>query len=347
MVNLSASFSIYMALGGTNFATWSGANQLAWDSWAMSYQPDITSYEYSAPIGEQGRANIGADGSDLFAATQKAITAGGLLLELPAPIPRVGYGNISLTEFTSLFHNLASLQTCNQTLKTGEQVPTMEALGVGNGFVLFKEVNSPNANDARTMWWDQYDVRDRVQVFVDEKEVGSVYRTTQTYFSKVDLPAGKSLELLVENMGHINYGPNIDEQKGIQGFKAPGGDWSAICLPLGYAQVGSLPFASSATGSGPMFMRGSLEIAGAPKDTYIDSRGFHKGYIWVNGNMIGRYWEDRGPQHTLYLPAPFLRTGANEVIVFELEAWRDPPYATVISSVEWPRWQPVDTSGII
>ena len=113
------------------------------------------------------------------------------------------------------------------------------------------------------------------------------------------------------------------------------GHWTATCLPLHPVQVQALPFAaSSGNSSGPVFRRGSLQINGSPADTFLDTHGFSKGLIWVNGKSLGRFWETAGPQHTLYLPAPFLKTGANEVIVLDLHGF---PQAK-ITSVAAPRY---------
>jgi len=44
---------------------------------------------------------------------------------------------------------------------------------------------------------------------------------------------------------------------------------------------------------------------------------FVKGFVWVNGHNLGRYWEI-GPQTRLYCPASWLKDGENEIIVFDL-----------------------------
>merc|ERR1711871_1749660 len=105
------------------------------------------------------------------------------------------------------------------------------------------------------------------------------------------------LDLLVENCGRVNYGRELlDDRSAIQ--------WHSI-------KPGSSPAA-------PRFYRGRLQINDV-HDTYLDTRGLSKGFIWVNGLNLGRFWETRGPQHTLYVPAPYLRRGANEVIILDLD----------------------------
>ena len=64
---------------------------------------------------------------------------------------------------------------------------------------------------------------------------------------------------------------------------------------------------------------GALSIADAPADTFVDTSGWGHGVLLVRGRTLGRYWPLAGPQRTLYLPAPWLARGANELCVFELE----------------------------
>jgi len=136
------------------------------------------------------------------------------------------------------------------------------------------------------------------------------------------------LGLLVENMGRLNYGHGMYDPKGIitdvlldgdaQAFK----NWKAFTLPLKYKQVAELQFTGISkcdSLSGPTFLRGAFQISGAPADTYLKMTSFSKGVMWVNGINVGRYWEDKGPQHAFYVPAPYLKTGSNEVMVLELD----------------------------
>ena len=149
-------------------------------------------------------------------------------------------------------------------------------------------------------------------------------------------PAGHAMALLIENMGRVNYGAGLVDRKGLL-TKAPvDGNWTATCLPLLPGQVGALRFSHMPPGAnpGPVFRRGNLFVNGTPADTFLDSRGFTKGYVWVNGKSLGRYWETAGPQHTLFLPAPFLSQGNNTVILLDLHA----ATTAAIESVAMPRF---------
>mmetsp|Transcript_87373 Transcript_87373/g.154925 ORF Transcript_87373/g.154925 Transcript_87373/m.154925 type:complete len:642 (+) Transcript_87373:18-1943(+) len=329
MVDEEASFSLYMAHGGTNLGFWSGAN----GDQMQQYSPDITSYDYSSPISEGGDHNIGSDGGDLFLAVQEAIASshGWQSFQEPKAIEKAAYGKVDLTESADLFSNLHFLSTCNVPAALGSRLPSFEDLRHNYGLVLYR---STGDFAALALNITAQIAHDRVQVFVDGNEVGTAYRPQCP--TTIHAPAGKSMDLLVENMGRINYGnPSMYDYKGYLAPPPVPGDWTAHCLPLTSKQVSELSFTDAAPGHGPVFRRGRLSISGEPADTWLDMQGFTKGYVWVNGVNLGRYWEPSGPQHTLYLPAPYLKSGDNEVIVFDLHHSQ----ATSLESVAGPRFQ--------
>ena len=161
--------------------------------------------------------------------------------------------------------------------------------------------------------------------------VGAAYRGDNKNVT-VALPPTKRLDLLVENCARVGYGRElVDDRKG---FLAPplDGTPSVKCLPLDDLSAikwHSITLGSPAT---PRFYRGRLAVDDV-HDTYLDTRGLSKGIIWVNGRNLGRFWEHRGPQHTLYLPAPFLKRGVNEVVVLDLDG-----RVGSLTSVARPRW---------
>jgi len=138
--------------------------------------------------------------------------------------------------------------------------------------------------------------------------------------NSVALPGGSRLDILVENMGRINYGPYLRDPKGIpdgvlwQGHYVHG--WEAFPLPL--TQVASLKFGPYVSSKGPSFFRGTFMVNGTPYDTFLVTAGWSKGCAFVNGFNVGRYWKV-GPQYSLYIPAALLRSGENEIILFETE----------------------------
>jgi len=345
MINAGGSFSLYMAHGGTNFGFWSGAMGKRWSNGPDSFQPIVTSYDYSAPISEGGDHNIGADSGDLYLAVQRAISSKyGKSPEEPPPIQKAAYGKIAFNESASLFESLDELKTCNHVVHDNSvQLPSFEKLSLPFGFVLYSRtpgLTGSSSFSKQTLNFNSFTVHDRVQVFVDGSSVGSASR--QDGDTSIHIPQGENMSLLVENMGRINAVSleiwDMYDYKGLLMKPPVDGNWTAYCLPLASTALQKLKFSAftKVIDGQPTFRRGNLEVTGTPTDTYLDTDGLTKGIIWVNGNNLGRFWHTRGPQQTMYVPAPFLRSGANEVIVLDLEG----SAVEAIQSVERPRWSP-------
>ena len=131
------------------------------------------------------------------------------------------------------------------------------------------------------------------------------------------------LDILVENMGRVNYGPKLRDRKGLHGIRFGNQyhfGWEMYPLPM--EDLSGLEFTEAAASSveGPVFLKGILTLDEAPKDTFLRLDGFTKGFVVINGHNLGRYFNPAGPQKTLYVPAPFLREGENEIIVFESDS---------------------------
>jgi hypothetical protein len=293
----------------------------------------------SSPISESGERNVGSDGGDLFVAVQRAIGSSNSSRELPAP-PKAAYGRIALPQSVALLDHLDALSTCHEAVApSSATLPSMEQLGSWYGLVLYETAGAPFGGTRLN--FSSRTLHDRVQVFVDGAAAGSAYRAECP--QSVDAPAGDEMRLLVENMGRVNYGAGaLYDYKGLLTAPPVRGNWSATCLPLRAEQVTALPFAKPrpqththlAGASGPIFRRGTLRLNSAPRDTFLDTAGLSKGFVWVNGHALGRFWETAGPQHTLYLPAPFLRAGDNDVILLDL----DGAATASIVSVAAPRY---------
>jgi beta-galactosidase len=199
----------------------------------------------------------------------------------------------------------------------------MEEVGQDFGYVLYRtEIHGPK-ND-----WDMVAaaVHDRAQIWVNGEKRATWERWDKEGISKqpvkMPLKVGETgkLDILVENMGRVNYGAKLRDHKGIHGVRFGGQHhfgWQMY--PMTMDDLSRLAYKAQANESieGPVFLRGSLTIEGAPKDTFLRLDGFTKGFVTVNGINIGRYFNPAGPQKTLYVPAPFLREGENEIVVFE------------------------------
>src|SRR5207244_127911 len=152
-------------------------------------------------------------------------------------------------------------------------------------------------------------------VYQGSKRLGIIDRRQNQNSLLAEFDANRPIDILVENMGRINFGPDlVDDRKGISdkvildGKELTG--WNIFSLPL--VDLTYLKF-SSINKLGPAFYRGTFALKELG-NTYLDMRGWGKGFIWVNGHALGRYWSI-GPQQSLFVPADWLRIGENEVVV--------------------------------
>ncbi|AFH63710.2 glycoside hydrolase family 35 protein [Paenibacillus caseinilyticus] len=304
MLEAGASVNFYMFHGGTNFGFYNGANHI------KTYEPTITSYDYDSPLTEWGEPTAKYDAvRDVLA---KHLPLGAP--ELPEPIPRRTYGTVRVTERADLF---AQLDRLSSPVK--RPCPeTMERLGQAYGFVLYRtRISGPRTGQVLHV----QEVRDRAQVFLDGTPAGVVERWDPKGLPVTVPEGGAALDILVENMGRINYGPLLSDAKGITcGVRLDNQfqyGWTMYGLPLDSLEgVAYEPLAEGEAPGGPAFYRAAFEVD-EPADTFVRLDGWTKGVVFINGFHLGRYWE-RGPQKTLYLPGPLLRRGTNELVVFEL-----------------------------
>ena len=322
----NASFNFYMFHGGTNFGFTSGAN------YGEKYEPTTTSYDYCAPLTEAG------DRTDLYYRIRD------LFKEKFGSVPKLtaketekkAYGKIELCEKAMLFDQLDILSepVFSETPKY------MEEIGQDYGYLLYEsEIKGP-----RNDWQMHADaVHDRAEIFVNGTLKGVFERWDPESQTRADirLPLRKGetakLQILVENMGRVNYGHKLKDCKGIRGVGfgvALHFGWKMYPLPM--TDLSGLTFRSdNEHGShAPAFYRAFLSIPDTPKDSFVRMNGLTKGFVMVNGNNLGRYFNPAGPQKTLYVPAPFLRRGENEIIVFESDA-ADHPNVEFLDTPVW------------
>ena len=308
MLAAGASVNFYMFHGGTNFGFSNGANDKG------SYRPTVTSYDYDSPLDEAG------DPGPKFTAFRDVIAKYAPVPDEPLPVrsPRLGLPAIELPYSASLADNLDVLGAARGM--PSEHPLTMEQLGQDFGFVHYRTVLSAAGPALLTVG----DVRDRAQVFLDGQPVGVLERENHDQALAFLVPRpGTVLSVLVENQGRVNYGQGIHDRKGLLGPVALNGTeltgWQ--CTPLALDSLDGLAFTPTPTSApriGPAFHRGLFEID-EPADSFLRLDGWTKGNAWVNGFALGRYWS-RGPQRTLYVPAPVLRAGRNTLTLLELHA---------------------------
>ncbi|MEU5216876.1 beta-galactosidase [Streptomyces sp. NPDC020807] len=304
-----ASVNIYMLHGGTNFGLTNGANDKG------TYRPTVTSYDYDALLDEAG------DPTPKYTAFREVIARHAPVPDEPVPAP-----SPKLTPTVVELDSAAPLFACDGLFGTpvrADRPRTMEELGQSFGFVLYEtELTTEGPTVLRVG-----EVRDRAQVFVDGQPVGVLERENHEHALAFHAPrSGARLAVLVENQGRVNYGPGIHDRKGLLGTVTVNGDepaaWTSSPLPLDTLDgLGPLAPAPGPV-VGPALHRGTFDLA-RPADGHLALDGWTKGLAWVNGFPLGRYWS-RGPQTTLYVPAPALRPGRNEITVLELHATTTP-----------------------
>jgi beta-galactosidase len=309
MLGQGISFNLYMAHGGTSFGWMPGANTTG-----TTYQPDTTSYDYDAAIDEAGRPT--AKFHAIRAAIARHLAPGERLPDLPAATPTVAVPRFTLQESVALVEALPA------------PVPSrlarnMEAYGQGYGFILYRK----RFSGAAAGKLDLGAVRDYAHVLADGTTIATLDRRRNENATEIDLKQGGTLDVLVENMGRVNFGPNLaDERKGLTRQVSLAGkpllDWDVYTLPM--KDLSGLRFKPGAPAhSGPTFWRGRFQASGQGS-TFLDMRGLGKGHVWVNGHHLGRFWRI-GPQQSLFLPAPWLRPGDNEIIILDLDGAAEAP----------------------
>ncbi len=310
MLSKDISFSLYMAHGGTNWGHWAGAN-------SPGYAPDVTSYDYDAPISENGA--VTAKYLALRSTMEKYDTT---VVEtvIPDPIPTIEVPEFSLTAYAPLFENLP-------VPIHSHDIKSMETLGLGYGSILYR-TDLPAIDTVATLTIDE--AHDYAMIFVDRMLVGTVDRRNGE--RSVSIPAfGRpvQLDILVEAMGRINFGRAINDRKGVTSdvvLSFPGNaarqsvslkDWSIYLLPDEMDFYRNMTFVPLADGDmGPGVYRSTFYIE-KPGDTFLDFSSWGKGLVYVNGYPLGRIWSV-GPQQTLYTPGCWLKSGINEVMVFDI-----------------------------
>jgi beta-galactosidase len=285
--------------GGTSFGFMNGAN------WRKVYEPDVTSYDYDSPLSESGAL------TKKYFAFRDVIARHGPGVTIPDPpvsLSAIEVPEFELAESAPLWANLPNAINVDRPR-------SMETFGQSYGYILYRtKVKEPLTGELVI-----HELRSYARIFINGKPAGTLDRRQKEDRLHIEASAGSSLDILVEGTGRINFTTELrNERQGINGSVILAGKellgWQIFPLPMDDLRRLQFSKASAETPRGPAFYRGQFDLPDTG-DTFLDTRGWGKGAVWVNGHALGRFW-NLGPQQTLYLPAPWLRKGANEVVVF-------------------------------
>jgi beta-galactosidase len=335
MLDRGYSVSIYMFHGGTTPGFMNGANIDG-----GHYHPQTSSYDYDAALDESGRP------TPKYYMFRDAIEqATGVT---PPPVPDtpepITVPDFELDAMASLWDDLG-------TPMHAERPRNMEAFGQSYGYIVYR-TNIPDSVSGELV---VRDVRDYAQIYVNGVLQGTLDRRLGEDSMPLTAPAGARLDLLVENSGRVNFAkPLRFEEKGITHSVTLGGrallGWDVYRLPLSSVPHPACPGdpgrtrltdcwtlapSDSLAGTdprlpGPGYYQGTFDLT-TTGDTFLDTRGWGKGTVWVNGHQLGRFW-GIGPEQTLYVPGPWLREGRNDVVVFDLL----PPRSRTLRGLDHP-----------
>lgn len=293
-----ASVTIYMFHGGTNFGTTNGANDKG------RYAPIVTSYDYDAPLDESGNP------TEKFHAFRRVIARyAHVSEELPRPAEPAPTFEVDLEREGDWVGAAVEPQV--------DGLVTFDELDHLGPLVRYRTALPNAAGGLLTVG----EVRDLAWVRVDGVEVGRLSRTLHEHALRI--PAGEELEIVVEDQGRVNYDIRLGEPKGLIGGVQLDGvpltGWTTTAVALDRALTD--PIGSSSDNGGRQRLRGAFDLD-ASVDLFVDTAAWGKGYAFVNGFFLGRFWS-AGPQRTLYIPAPVTHAGTNEIVVLTLDAAAD------------------------
>lgn len=313
MLKTGASFSVYMAHGGTTFGFWSGCDR--------PFKPDVSSYDYGAPVSEAGWT------TDKFYETRNLISkylmpGESALPEPPAPNPTTTFSSVRLTKFAPLFNNLPVPIITNDP-------KTMEHYNQAKGSILYRTVLPAGPEST----FKVNAVHDFAWIYVDGKKLGIMDRRKHNF--RIVIPKRDkdvTIDILVHTTGRVNFGPEVHDRKGLiapiqfldkDNNSIPVKEWQVFNLSYDDNMLNNLKFGNTETAkSAPGIWEGEISIDKIG-DLFLDVSKWGRGVVWVNGHCLGRYW-NIGPTQTMYLPAPWLKKGSNKVLVLDVVGLEEP-----------------------
>ncbi|XP_033990235.1 beta-galactosidase-1-like protein [Trematomus bernacchii] len=329
MLTLGANVNMYMFEGGSNFGYWNGADH------DTRFRSVVTSYDYDAPLSEAG------DPTEKLLAIRDVIKQFRDIPSGPMPpaTPKFAYGFVTLKKVGKVSDLLNTISPAGPV--KSQHPLTFEEMKQNYGFMLYRTTLPRDLSEPTPLISPLNGVHDRAYVSVNGVFQGLLERDTVLVMN-ITGQQGDTLDILIENMGRVNFGSKINDYKGLVSNLFLGKDiltdWQIYPLDIDGAITGGWPHSDSGKSSpapqkdpsvGPVIYMGTLQPNGLSWDTFLKLNEWTKGQVWINGMNLGRYWPARGPQQTLYVPGPLLSTTQpNNITVLELE--RAPAHLRVI-----------------
>lgn len=313
MLKTGASFSIYMAGGGTTFGFWAGADR--------PFKPDVSSYDYGAPVSEAGWT------TEKFTQTRNLISkylmpGEPALPEPPSANPVTTFPAVQLTQFAPVFENLPAPVVTSDP-------KTMEFYDQAQGSILYRTTLPAGAEC--TFKVDA--VHDFAWVYLNGTQLSVMDRRKRNF--QITIPARtkeSTIDIFVHAMGRINFGPEMHDRKGLiapiqflDKNEVPilVKEWKIFNLAYDDSMLDKLKFQKvNDKPAVPGIWKGEINVD-KPADVFLDVSKWGKGVVWVNGHALGRFW-NIGPTQTMYIPGPWLKKGANKVLVLDLVGPENP-----------------------
>jgi len=314
MLEQGYSVNLYMFHGGTSFGWMAGANI---DD--GKYGPDVTSYDYDVPVSESGELR---PKYFLFRDVISKVTG----IAPPTPPARIPAQALPLVQFArsaSIWQNLPKPITSPQIL-------SMEDVGQSYGYILYRT----NITHAQTGDLHIDELHSYAQVYLDGELAGTLDRRLGQSSLPIQIPHDNTrLDILVENSGRVNFGHQFPHERAgitrqVTLASNPLTGWQIYPLPM--RNVSTLAY-KSVPCTGACFYQATFQVD-QPSDTFVDTRSLGKGEVFINGQPLGRFWKI-GPQGTLYLPAPWLKKGENEIVIFDLDGKGSPALPFLAHSI--------------
>jgi beta-galactosidase len=304
MLENDASFNIYMFHGGTNFGFTAGANL------GSKYSADVTSYDYDALLNEYGGYTKKYHAIARILRKHQGLSS----IELPKEPSLQNIGLVNLTQECSLFSNLKILGVEFES----PVAQYMEIFGQTHGLILYRHTIDGDYPRTTITIDGLHDIG---YVYINDIFKGITNRNNNKPITTGHLKTGDVVSVLVEGMGRINYGADIYDRKGASNIRLNNQILSQLTVTtISLDDISNISFTSDSQ-IFPKFLSGTFKTK-SKEDCFVDFYGFTKGYIWINGFNLGRYWKI-GPQKTLYLPGALLKD-ENNIVILELEGYIKP-----------------------